>query len=196
MNRHDSRGSLMRILTAALAGALLLGWTAYAQDTPRVYLLTKTTAPGGVQEIATVLRTVADVKTVIVDSSSLAITVTAPPAVVAMTDWLVPMLDRYPLDSPGGDKPAQFTVPGGQDDVKVILTALREAAQMQKIFGIYAPRLLAFRGTSGAVAQADWLTRQLDIAPGADPVGKPAYKTPGGDVMQVFYLATTSPVKT
>lgn len=61
-----------------------------------------------------------------------------------------------------------------------ILTALREVAQMRKIFGVYAPRLVAFRGTSGAVAQADWLTRQLDIA---------AYNPPAGDAMQVFYLA-------
>jgi hypothetical protein len=72
---------------------------------------------------------------------------------------------------------------------QAILTALRTVSQMQKIFGAYAPRLLAFRGTSGAVAQADWLTRQLDIAPAANPARKPAYKTPSGDAMQVFYLA-------
>jgi hypothetical protein len=194
----------MRILTAALAGAVLFGLTAYGQDTQRVYLLTKTTAPGGVQEIAWVLRTVAGVKTLTVDSSSLAITLTAPSAVVAMTDWLVPTLDRYPLDSPGGDKPAQFTVPGGQDDMievyqlanirtpqstQEILTALREVGQMRKIFGVYAPRLVAFRGTSSAVAMADWLTRQLDIAPGTRPAGKPEYNPPAGDAMQVFYLA-------
>ncbi len=99
----------MRNLTVALAGAALLGLTAYGQDAQRVYLLTKTTAPGGVQEIATVLRTGAEVKTLTIDSSSLAITLTAPSAVAAMTDWLVPVLDRYPLDSPGGDRPAQFT---------------------------------------------------------------------------------------
>ena len=193
----------MRILTAAFAGIVLLGLLAYGQDTQRVYLLTKSTAPGGVQEIATVLRTVADVKTMSVDSPSLAITLTAPSAVVAMTDWLVPMLDRYPLASPGGDKPAQFTAPDGQDDVievyqlanirtpqstQAILTALREVAQMRKIFGVYAPRLVVFRGTSGAVAQADWLTQQLDIAPGAHPAGKPAYSPPTGDAMQVFYM--------
>jgi hypothetical protein len=104
----------MWILTATLVGAVLFGLTAYGQDSQRVYLLTKATARGGVQEIATILRTVADVKTLTVDSSSLAITLTAPSAVVAMTDWLVPTLDRYPLDLPGGDQPAQFTVPGGR----------------------------------------------------------------------------------
>ena len=193
----------MQILTAAFAGTVLLGLAAYGQDPQRVYLLTKTTAPGGVQEIATVLRTVADVKTLTIDSSSLTITVSAPSAVVAITDWLVPMLDRYPLDSPDGDKPAQFTVPDGQDDVievyqlanirtpqstQEILTALREVAQIRKIFGVYASRLVVFRGTSGRVAQADWLTRQLDIAPGAHPAGRPEYNAPAGDAMQVFYM--------
>jgi hypothetical protein len=204
----------MLTIPARAAIALLFGMTAYAQspvaETTRVYSFRQMNTQG-LQEVATVFRTVLSLQTVVVDDTAHTITIGASPVLAATADWLAPLLNKGPVDSPSGAQPVLYTVPDGQDDVvevynlanvataqgtQELLTILRTVVTIDKIFNVTGPRALAFRGTSSTVAMADWLVRQIDTPKTVPVSGLRDYPVSGGQVLRVLYLVNHATPRT
>ncbi len=150
---------------------------AFGQNVDRVFRLTNATAPMSLQAIATTLRTVARIQQISVDNAVATLTVKGTADPIALAEWLVPQLDVAPGTNPGlrehrvsGDADdvvlvcqlAHTTTPQGAQE---IVTALRIVADIQKIFNVTAPAVIALRGNASQIALAEFLLSELDQEP-------------------------------
>jgi hypothetical protein len=171
-------------------------------------------APQAVQEVLTVLRTVADVQKVFSYMPLTDLVVRGPAVQVALAEYLINSLDleKAPAD-PGGEFPYTPPPPShGPEVVRVfylanastpqaiqeLLTSLRVVAQIQKVFNFTHLSALAVRGSASDLAAADWLIKSLDIpARPGDPTAREFDLPPapaGDNVIRVFYpINLTSP---
>jgi len=164
----------------------------------------------GLQEIATVLRTVGDIRQLSIDSAS-TITIQGTTDELAMSGWIIRQLDQPVTDPPSATaSPLQYPVAGKSDDVirvfhvanlpktpqviQELLTTLRTVANDQKAYTYTALQDLIVRGPAAQIALSAYLINALDVAPGSvttapefqdQPVGAPS------QVTRVFYLTTT-----
>jgi hypothetical protein len=157
----------------------------------RVFFLTHTDSDRGIQEILTVLRTVADVQKVFNYAEQRALVVRAPAVQMELVDYLIMGLDIAPGSSKSSPEfvykapdppfarpsqsanasapaeavrvfyPAHDTTPQG---VSQIVIALRSVVGIQKIFMDTSAVAIAVRGTAADMAATEWLLQALDIA--------------------------------
>jgi hypothetical protein len=188
----------------ALTFSLLFASVAFGQS---LTFQLKNTNGQGLQEIATTLRTVFDVKTLSVDATVSTITVTGTPDQIAASEWLVPKLDALPgtLATPqkylfGGSnndvvEVVELKNAPALSDLQEVLTGLRTVADLQKIYQLTAPRLLIMRADSSHIALADFLTPQMDQAATVrSNASVQTYQVAGGgnyDAVLVYGLAHT-----
>jgi type II secretory pathway component GspD/PulD (secretin) len=193
-------------LTAIAVATMLFASFAHAQTT---FDFTNKPSPKGLQEVATVLRTVGDIKGLTIDSAAATITVTGTPDELATAGWIIHQLDQpVPVNS------AQYVMPGKSDDViqvfhlnhvspgtpqqiQEILTILRTVGDIQKVFNDTALSDLVVRGTANQLALSDYIIKGVDIAPRTVTVAATPefhYSEPSrpNDVVRVFYLSHTS----
>jgi len=171
-------------LTAVAVATLAFASFAHAQKT---FDFTNKPSPQGLQEVATVLRTVGDIKSLSVDAAAATVTVTGTPDELATAGWIIHQLDQpAPPDpaipSPGANS-AQYVMPGKSDDViqvfhlnhvssktpqqiQEILTVIRTVGDIQKVFNDTALSDLVVRGTANQLALAEYMVNGVDIAPG------------------------------
>ncbi len=186
---------------------LLLASSALAQDVSRSFQLKNNASPTGLQEIATTLRTVFDIKQLSIDSAVETITITGNSDQIALTEWLMPKLDVLPgsVNAPqkyfyAGDsnnvvevvalKNAAITI-----NLQEMLTSLRTVADIQRIYQSTAPRMLIWRADANHAALAEFLVGQLDVP--ASPRSTPTIQTthiddPKFDSVLVYGLAHTT----
>ena len=189
-----------------LALALLFSSDVFAQDLSRTFQLKNTSVPSGIQEIATTLRTVFDVKQVSIDNAVSTISLTGNSSQIAAAEWLIPKLDALPGSTP---VPQKYLYGGSSNDVvevvavknaqsvvflQEVLTTLRTVADLQKIYQL-SPRTLILRADANHVALAEFLIAQLDQPAG--PRSSPTVQTfhiddPKFDSVMVYGLAHTS----
>jgi type II secretory pathway component GspD/PulD (secretin) len=192
----------MRLTSIAFA-AIFFASFAHAQQT---FDFTNKPSPKGLQEVATVLRTVANIQNLSIDSAAATVTVTATPDDLATAGWIIHQLDQtVPANS------AQYVMPGKSDDViqvfhlnhvspgtpqqiQEILTTLRTVGDIQRVFNDTALSDLVVRGTASKLALTDYIVKALDVIPGTVTVAAtPELHYNDGvrpnDVVRVFYLA-------
>ena len=195
----------MRLKSVALA-AIFFASFAHAQQT---FDFTNKPSPKGLQEIATVLRTVANLQNLSVDSAAATVTVNGTPDELVTAGWIIHQLDQsVPANS------AQYVMPGKSDDViqvfhlnhispdtpqqiQEILTILRTVGDIQKIFNDTELSDLVVHGTANQLALVDYIVKAVDIIPGTVTVAAAPefhYSDRGtpNDVVRVFYLSHTS----
>jgi len=194
----------MRLKSAAFA-AIFFASFAHAQQT---FDFTNKPSPKGLQEIATVLRTVANIQNLSIDSTAATVTVTGTPDELATAGWIIHQLDQpVPSNSP------QYVMPGKSDDViqvfhlnhispdtpqqiQEILTTLRTVGDIQKIFNDTALSDLVVHGTANQLALTDYIIKALDVTPGTVTVAATSEfhyndRVRPNDVVRVFYLPNT-----
>jgi hypothetical protein len=153
---------------------VLLASSAFAQDLSRTFQLKNNSTSTGLQEIATTLRTVFDVKQVSIDPAVSTITVSGTSDQIAAAEWLVPKVD---VATGAGVSPQKYFFAGNSNDVvdvvglknataipnlQEILTTLRTVADIQKIYQSSIPKMLIMRSDPGHIAMADFLAEQID----------------------------------
>jgi len=133
-------------------------------NTIRVFYLTNTPTPQGLQDVTNATRTIPEITRVITRSSLRAITVRGPADEVAAAAWLINLLDQPASAGPAGQPgtPAQYQMPGPAFGVarvfylthtgtpqglQEITNAVRTTAQIQRAILCSGPRALALRGT-------------------------------------------------
>lgn len=204
----------MRLKAVAFA-TIFFASLAHAQKT---FDFTNRPSPQGLQELATVLRTVGDIKGLSVDTAAATVTVNGTPDELATAGWILHQLDRpAPADpsvpSPGANSP-QYVMPGKSDDVmrvfhlnhvapktpqeiQEILTVLRTVGDIQKVFNYTPLSDLVVRGPAAQLALAEYLINGLDVKPGTVTTAASAefhYSVAArpNDVVRIFYLAHSS----
>lgn len=134
------------------------------------------------QEIATVIRTVFDVRTVNIDSESGTLQVQASPEQIRETEWLFHELDmpeelreRAPHElTASGTTPqirAVFLKTTGPRFTREVLTTIRTVAGTQKIFNVTRQNVLVLRDEKQQADLAVWIAKELDSAAAAPPKG-------------------------
>ena len=151
-----------------------------------------------VQEVSTILRTVADIRELQLEDG--AFVMKAPIPELDMAEWLI-----HRLDQPGGwaptvqerENPSTRDFAGGVriyyllpttsvQETQETLTILRTVLDVQKIFNYTPHRALAMRGTKAERDAVEWLLTAMDAGSDSAPYrleGKP------NDQVKVFSLA-------
>jgi hypothetical protein len=183
---------------------VLLAFTSltFGQDRDRVFFLTHTPTIQQFQEVATVIRTITDIKQASADNDQKSVTVRAAAGQIAMAEWLFNELDN-PAVQPSVLH--EYRVPGANDDVvrlfyltqtptvqdfQEVATVVRTIAGFTRAFTYNEARAYVVRGTAAQIGLAEWLLNELE--PKATPSTR-QYRMPGtnDDVVSVFYLRQT-----
>ena len=159
-----------------LAMAVCCASVALGQNVDRVFNLANATTVMSLQEIATTLRSVAQIQQLSVDNGIQTLTVKGTVDQIALAEWLVPRLDVAEAPNQG---PQEYRVSGDSDDLMVvyglvhtktlpvvqeIVTALRLVADIRKIYTVVAPGIITLRGNASQIALAEFLLSELDQA--------------------------------
>jgi hypothetical protein len=143
----------------------------------RVFFLTHTETIQNLQEVATLVRTIGDMRRMFTYNAPRAIAVKGTPEQIGLAEWLINQLDQ-PVDVANSGK-REYTVPGPGDPDNVVrvfslahagtvqrlqevATQVRVMTQARRVFTYNSPRIIALRGTPGQVEQADQLIRERD----------------------------------
>ncbi len=186
----------MRILIAAFVTSLAFG------QTTKVFQLTQNQSHQDVQEIATVLHSIAGIDQLSVDKEARILTANAPEANIGMGIWPVQQLDipvkgqysgvheyRSPADPDNVARVFYLRNTPGPRELQEIVTAMRSSFDIQRLFVYNSLHAIAVRGHQGQITLSAWLVDQLD-QPEGSPAPEPHELQVAGDklVARVFEL--------
>ncbi len=175
-----------------------------AENVVRIYYITNAQTIQQFQEIATAIRTVAEIRRVFTYNAQKAIIARGSPDQMGFFDWLLPQMDR-PVDAkPQHSISGQYTIPDPHDegtsrifyvgyapavkDFQALATSLRSIAGIRRVFTYNATQAIVLRGTESQLTMAEWLFNVLD-QPGNIPVSGSFSATGPDDVVRVFDLS-------
>jgi hypothetical protein len=208
----------MRITLAGFRVALLIVSAASGQTVDRVFHYAHTETVQNMQEIATAIRTVGDIKDVSVDMDQRTFTVRGTTAQVAFADWLFTGLDQpvasqpdtatheYRLSEASDNIVRLYNIDHGQSvqDFQEFATALRTVLEIRRLFTYNAPRVIVARGSADQMAIADLLVAELGkrtsgagshtISVEYRLLASPS-PSPNENVLRVFYVANSPTVQ-
>ena len=207
-------------LFVSLAFASLAAAEPAAEGTvDRVLHFTSGKTENAAEEIATVIRSIANIKQLSIDSKENALVLNGTTNQVALAEWLFRLLDQPP-NGPGSPQNLvkyEFRMSVNPDDVarvfylsnaatvqsfQEIATAVRSVADIRRMFTYNEPRAIVVRGTSDQIALAEFLFGEIDkpaIGLASSPQSRRSaiytYRPDRQEgVLQVFYLANTKTV--
>lgn len=168
-----------------------------------VYYLQNPAAAQQFQEVATAVRSIADIRRVFTYNAPKALMVRGTTDQVALADWLIGELDQPAGAHTAAVHEYQMTAgyPRDENDIRVfflahaatpkdfqeIAVAVRSIGYIRQVFTYNAPRALIVRSNAAGIAIADWLVNQLDTLNTGQPrQASPAYS----------YVLHSSPLKT
>ena len=146
-----------------------------ADNLVRVFYLAHAEKAQEVQEVATLLRSMTDIRRLFTYMSPRALAVRGTADQIALAEWLIGEIYRLPQD--GQAAPREYRMPRSADDVsrvfhlahaktprdlQEVATLVRTTADVDRVLTCTGPRIVAARGTSGQIALAAWLLSELD----------------------------------
>jgi hypothetical protein len=193
--------------TTVLACAIALSFSAAGQTADRLFYFAHTGDPQNMQEVATLVRTIADIPQLSVNTAQRSMTVRADPERIALTEWLLKRLDQ-PLPEQGNSDANEFKLSATPENIvhlvyltnhqsvkefQEIATVARTIADIRRVFTYNAPLAMVLRGTADQIALATWVVSEMD-KPLEAPLRHSAvdeYRVPpsSDDVTRVFTLA-------
>jgi predicted RNA polymerase sigma factor len=183
---------------------------AYGQDTARVFHLHHIESTQDLNEFATLVRTIADIRDAKVDATEKTLSVKGTESQIRIAEFIFTELDRQTVPDSVSQ---EFTV--AKDDVvrlyflpntptiqsfQEIATAVRTIVDIRRLFTYNAPRVLAARGTADQIATAAFLVHELDQPATAARKNSREYQmidpnNRGETAVQVFYLPYTKTIQ-
>jgi hypothetical protein len=163
------------------------------------------------QEVLTVLRTVADVQKVFSVSSNHAMVMRAPEWQILFAQWIIDQLN-VPAGQKQDTTPREFTV-GGPDfrgmghgaranflasvtkpqQQQELLTVLRTVGDIQKVFSYTSSHALVMRAGDIDLQRAEWLIQQLDLPTGPVAGAGTFTASTGDDMTRIFPVPNANP---
>ena len=176
-------------------------------DIVRVFYLTHASTAPEVQEIATTVRSVADVPRVFIYNALNAVAVRGTNQQISLAAWLVDQLNQpanvsapapHEYKLPGDDVARVFelTYPQTPQQLQEIVTLIRSIGDISRLFLYTERRTVALRGTAEQSALAAWLVSELDKPVNGQTAAEDStvpqeYRLSSGhwdDLVRVFYL--------
>ena len=174
-----------------------------SDDIVMVYPLEHAASPVGVQEIITVIRTVAEIQRVYALTAPRLIVLRGDAGHVALARFLLAEADQAVQPRPSAVV-HEFKMDDGKMGTAVAyglmhadspramqetISMLRTVGEIARIFMVTEPKLLAIRGSVGEVKLAEWLMiSEMDTAAAATSGNEARVPGPKDDVVHVFYL--------
>jgi uncharacterized protein YukE len=180
-----------------------------SNDIVRVFYLTHASTAQEVQEIVTTVRSVADIRRMLVYNALNAVAVRGTNQQISLAAWLVDQLNQpahvaapapheYKLPGDDGARVFELTYPQTPQQLQEIVTILRSIGDIRRLFVCNERRAVALRGTAEQVALAAWLVSELDKpvtgqTATEDSTAPHEYRLSSGadDLVRVFYLASS-----
>jgi len=185
--------------------ALALAQDPAGQKTGPVYRFTGSEPTiKGYQELATVIRTVADIPRVSIDSNAREIEFSGPGETEEMAQWVLHELDRTPGSQSTESGPAEYHSASKDDKIAVfylshihglrftqeIITVLRTVADAQKVFTYTALDAMVVRAPTEQMALAKWMISAVDRDAPSAVVEVPEFHISGvrDTIVRAYYL--------
>src|SRR5882724_5753295 len=146
-----------------------------ADTSERVLRYARTETPQRIQEIATAIRAIAEIRQASVPTQERVLALKGTPGQMAMAEWLFAKLDQ--LEVPGPlTATSEYRAPSGADDVvrvfylaypqtvqafQEVATAIRSTAEIRYGFTYNALKAMIVRGSGAQIAMAERLVNQL-----------------------------------
>jgi hypothetical protein len=199
----------MRIINTAIA--LMMASIAWGQNSAVLHYA-HTEGTQNMQEIATVVRTIADIREVRVDDAQKTLTLKSGPDQIKLAEWMFAQLDapatasaakhefRMPGDGENVVRLMYLRTPASTQEFQEVVTAIRTVADIRRVFTYNAPMAMVMRGTDHQIALAEWLTTELDQPSSAHTPATHEYRMTAGFThdesdIRVFYLTHTASVQ-
>jgi len=185
------------------------GSPAGSNDIVRVFYLTHASTAREVQEIATTVRSVADIRRMLVYNALNAVAVRGTNQQISLAAWLVDQLNQpanvaapapheYKLAGDDETRVFELTYPQTPQQLQEIVTMIRAVGDIHRTFLCNDRRAVTLRGTVEQVALAARLVSELDKpvtgqAATEDNTAPHEYRLASGadDLVRVFYLASS-----
>ena len=180
-------------------------------DMGRVIFVPGVQTPQALQELVTILRTVADVQKLFTFTTNHAVVMRGPGWQVAFAAWITDQINQSGQQKPD-PTPREFTVGGpdfrglghgarinfltgmtSQRQTQELLTVLRTVGDIQKIFIYTASHALVLRAGDSDLQRAEWIIQRLDLPAGQVPGGATFTASTGDDVTRTFQLRNATP---
>ena len=190
-------GFVCMCMGTKIAFALLLSALSFAADQEKIFSLANAQTVKQISEIATVVRSTTQDRTLFVDADRKTMTVRGSEQQIAITDWLLKQLDHSPSEVP----PAAEYKAGDTDFVQVrhlpgsmalrpiqeLITGIRSTIQFKVMFVAMEtnPPAVVMRGTRGELAMAQWMFRGL-----IDNPSPGEFADEGNEFVRLFYPKT------
>jgi len=203
MIRAARRAALARLWNMArFIFPALLAALAFAQDDlERVFHFNHVATAQSLNEIATLVRVITDLPTLMADAEAHTIAFRGTPAQGALADWLMTGIDRRAdfksprrfdaqVDKPDGENVVKMFylqhTHGGQE-IQDLATVVRSISEVRRLFTYNQEPLITVRTTASQSELVDWLVVQLDQA---KPI-EVEYRVSGDDdeVVRIFPLS-------
>jgi hypothetical protein len=175
-------------------------------DTGRVKFVPNVQSAHDIQELLTILRTVADVQRVYTFTSNHAIVLRGPHWEIAFADWIIDQINQ-PVQQRPDPTPREFTVGGpdfrgmghgarlnfltgmtSQRQTQELLTVLRTVGDIVKVFSYATGHALVLRAGDTDLQRAEWIIAQLDLPAGQASGAATFTASAGDDVTRTFHL--------
>ncbi len=182
-------------------------------DVARVFVMRNATAPQQVQEVATAVRSIIELRRLFTYQRPKAIVTRGAPGQLSAMEWLLGQLDQI-APPPSSAQPPEFRMADadshGEDRMTVFYlreagsvqsfleaaTLARAITEMRRVFTYNHIHAVAVRGTAEQLAMAKWLFAELDkSARPAAALERSDYRMTGGQpepMVQLFRLAHAS----
>ncbi|HEY6392918.1 MAG TPA: hypothetical protein VIX89_16675 [Bryobacteraceae bacterium] len=196
-------------MTFALFASMVFGQTSADRTVDRVFHFVHTEKLQDMQEIATTVRSIANIPNVSIDSEQRALTLGGTAVQITLAEWLFNNLDKpagtresrawstpeYPVSVSADDIAQVFYLAHTEmaPHLQEVATTVRSLVGTRSLFTYNAIGAVVVRGKSWEVALAGWLLNDLDQSTNPQRVQDSAihvYRLAGGgeDVVRVFYL--------
>lgn len=193
------------------AATLAVTAIASAQDAEKVLRFAHTSGAQNMTEIATVVRSIAEIPAVGLDDASRTLSLKGPKMQISAAEWVFQELDRPSAAAP----PVTARVFRMEDDkgegvvrvfhvanaatpqeLQELATAVRATAEIRRLFTYNTAGAIVARGTEEQISVMEWMLQQLDqptVRPGSS-VGRerPMTDKYGEGYLRVFFLANAA----
>jgi len=185
-----------------------------SENVVRLFYLDRGQTVQQFQELATMVRTVIEIRRVFTYNDAKAIAFRGTADQMAMTDWMIGDIEKAAAGPRPHSVSRQYLLPSDPSDrrnenvtqifylantptvqdFQEVATLMRTIAEIRRVFTYNTPRAIAVRGTADQLAFANWLFNELDQPThGAQGHASALYNFPdpsreGAGATRVFYL--------
>ena len=157
--------------------AIMTAPGSFGQDVDRILRFAHTEPAQDIQEIATVIRYVADIRQATADTTERTLTLRGTSGQIALAEWIFEELDKPRDQRSRGSAKHEYRIPGGADEMvrifypthdvtrqrlQEIAVEVRKTTMVRRLFTYNAPQAMALRGTADQMAVAEGLIKERD----------------------------------